>query len=262
MVAENSVPSKLGILDWGIGGLGLYKLVKKEAPCQPVIYFSDSGFAPYGKVKTAELSARLTLVLQSLKNMGAERVVIACNAASTVLDHVEKKGRGLPHITGIIEHGIRAVLRQEKKKIGVIGGKRTIYSGHYGRALKKAGYHVRQRVAQPLSAFIEAGDFESGRLDFELRKILHPLRDMEAILLACTHYPAIADRIKAYLPSSMIIDPAEETLKWLQDRWGLEGQETWEDLFFTTGCSETMSLSAKKAFQVSPEDIKNFSIKS
>lgn len=251
----------MGILDWGIGGLGLYKLVKKEAPGQAVLYFSDSGFHPYGKVKTAELAARLTSVLQSMKEIGAEKVVVACNAASTVLDHINKKGNGLPELTGIIEHGIRAALEQKKKSIGIIGGRRTVSSGLYRRALRNSGFQVTQRVAQPLSALIEAGDFESGLLDRELSKILKPINDVDVLLLGCTHYPAIADLIKKHLPTATVIDPAEEALEWLGKKWGFLGQDKVEDFFFTTGCKKTTSLSAERAFGVNLGSIKKFTIK-
>ena len=49
--------TKLGILDWGIGGVSIYKLIKEKRPDVPVIYFSDTGATPYGKMERRELAA-------------------------------------------------------------------------------------------------------------------------------------------------------------------------------------------------------------
>ena len=54
---------KLGIIDWGIGGIGVYKLIKERRPEVSVVYFSDTGVMPYGKMSRAELAARLDAVI-------------------------------------------------------------------------------------------------------------------------------------------------------------------------------------------------------
>ncbi len=77
--------SCLGIVDWGIGGIGLVRALDEVAPGLPVLYWSDAGATPYGRMGTDDLAARLTTVVTELAERGATEVVLACNAASTVV---------------------------------------------------------------------------------------------------------------------------------------------------------------------------------
>ena len=61
-------PSKLAIVDWGIGGISIYKLVKERLGDVGVVYFSDTGAMPYGKMSRRELTSRLNAVLKALSD--------------------------------------------------------------------------------------------------------------------------------------------------------------------------------------------------
>ena len=90
----------LGIIDWGIGGIGVYKALKERLGDLPVVYFSDTGTTPYGKMSKRELNGRLDQVIAFLKAQGAANIVIACNAASTAIPYLDKTGVS---IEGVIE---------------------------------------------------------------------------------------------------------------------------------------------------------------
>ena len=77
--------SCLGIVDWGIGGVGLVSALDRLAPGLPVLYWSDAGATPYGRMGVDELADRLMHVVAALAERGATEVVLACNAASTVV---------------------------------------------------------------------------------------------------------------------------------------------------------------------------------
>src|SRR5581483_4417370 len=133
-----------------------------------------------------ELTTRLTMVVNELAERGATEVVLACNAASTVV------GRLAPvpiPVQGIIEHGLASVPDDIAGPVGVVGGRRTIVGGHYRRGLERRGHVVLSRVAQPLSAHIEAGRTGSPQFVSDLARIVAPLRGVDALVLACTHYP-------------------------------------------------------------------------
>ncbi|MEP6901559.1 MAG: glutamate racemase, partial [Actinomycetota bacterium] len=70
--------AKLGILDWGIGGVSIYQIVKERLSDVAVVYFSDTGARPYGKMSRAELVARLNAVVSFLKSKGVTHLVIGC----------------------------------------------------------------------------------------------------------------------------------------------------------------------------------------
>src|SRR5882757_10892418 len=117
-----SANSCLGIVDWGIGGVGLVRALDQLAPGLPLLYLADTGLTPYGRMGTDELTARLTTVVAALAERGATEVVLACNAASTV---VGRLGAAAIPVEGIIGHGVAAV-PEALGSIGVIGGQRTI----------------------------------------------------------------------------------------------------------------------------------------
>ncbi|HYR12660.1 MAG TPA: hypothetical protein VEQ67_00355, partial [Mycobacterium sp.] len=147
-----SANSCLGIVDWGIGGVGLVRALDQLAPGLPLLYWADTGVTPYGRMGTDELTARLTSVVAALAEMGATEVVLACNAASTV---VGRLGAAPVAVEGIIGHGVASVPEEIAGPVGVVGGRRTIAGGHYRRGLARPGRMVLSRVAQPLSAHIE-----------------------------------------------------------------------------------------------------------
>lgn len=196
--------ARLGIVDWGIGGIGLLQRLDAARPDLPISYWSDTGFAPYGLVRSSVLRARLEAIVHRLAQRGCTEVVLACNAASTVVDRLSTP---IP-VRGIIASGISAVPRDALGVVGVVAGARTVRSGAYRRGLAAPGRTVRSRVAQPLSAHIEAGRIGTPAFVADLHEIVRPLRGASAVVLACTHYPAAADAFAAELPDSALIDPA------------------------------------------------------
>ncbi len=105
----------LGVIDWGIGGLGIVRHLRR-----PVVYLSDTGSHPYGTLRRAELTARLQRAVGYLRRQGAGAVLLACNAASTVLPL-----SGIERVSGVIAPTIDEVARLRLKRIAVIGGTRT-----------------------------------------------------------------------------------------------------------------------------------------
>jgi len=242
---------KLGILDWGIGGVGFYALARARLPDLPVVYWSDAGATPYGKQAPAELARRVGTIARWLKReAGVTHLAVACNAASSVLPGIDLDDDTLPAMTGVIEHGVRAALRETApgQIIGVVGGRRTVLSGAYRRGL--SGRNVRQRVAQPISARVEAGDLNSAGLRRELDGIMKPLREVDLLVLACTHYPALLGAFAERAPKAGIVDPAAELLAWAVDAWPLAsaGRDGAPDRVLTTGDVEATARSARAAF--------------
>lgn len=243
----------LGVMDWGIGGLSVYTSIKERAPRRPVLYFSDSGATPYGHTSRHELAARVAAVLRWMAGHGVRRVVVACNAASTVLADVagEARGAGIEGILGMIEPAVRGIVRMRTPALGLIGGARTVRSGMYRARFVKAGIDVHQRIAQPLSGHIEAGDVSSDELRTTTDAIVRPLRRCSHLLLACTHYPAIAPMLQDLLPGVRIIDPAAFVVRELAASGALDvGGTPGPDVFFTTGDAATMKRAASAAFGV------------
>lgn len=236
---------KLGILDWGIGGVSIYKLVRQRLGAVPTIYFSDTGVTPYGKMSRSELVSRMNGVIEFLGSLGVTHLVIGCNAASTAIPYLKKTSI---EIKGVIESAVDLTARIKPRRLGVIGGRRTVVSGVYRNAFRERGIDVAQRVAQPLSGLIESGDVSSDKLKEESRKILAPIKNCSHILLACTHYPAITPVLKDFVSDDTVfIDPAEELVAEVK-KWSLPASG--ESVFLTSGDPAAMQKAAESAFSV------------
>lgn len=234
---------RLAIVDWGIGGLSIYNLIKSRLGNIPVTYFSDTGVTPYGRMSRRELIARLDLVLSFFRSNGVTHLVLGCNAASTVLTFLQVKEM---KVAGVIAGAIRATKRKRPMKLALIGGRRTVLSGVYRRALAEQAIGVTQRIAQPLSALIESGDVSSATLRAQCRKILAPVKNCSHVLLACTHYPAITSVLRDFVSKKTVfIDPASELVDEVE-RWRLPTGGV--DQFLTSGDPGQMKLAARKAF--------------
>lgn len=238
----------VGIVDWGIGGTGIYRLLKERRPETPVVYLSDTGVTPYGRMGRLELRERLIRVRDELVRRGATHLVVACNAASTVLPELRRGD--LPRV-GVIAPAVRELARLRPREAGLIGGRRTVLSGIYRRALERHGIAVRSRVAQPLSARIESGDTGSPEVEAECRRILAPLYKCTHVLLACTHYPAILPLLQRCVsPETILVDPAKAVVTEILSLPDLPGGASREDLFLTTGDVRAMRRAARNAFGV------------
>lgn len=231
----------IGICDYGIGGVSLYKQLRAFSTVD-VVYFSDTGVPPYGKLPDSELRPRVQQVVQYLFDQGCELVAIACNAASTASPEN-------PNVLNMIEFVIKAVEEVSPNSLGIVGGYRTIESEIYKQPLLRSITEIRQEVGQALSVRIEAGDLDSEGMTADLKRIFEPLNDCEALLLACTHYPVLTDQISAVIPNVQLIDPMEKMVTAIRGRYPeLNGNNSTR--WITSGSVEKMRVAAKKAFDV------------
>ena len=242
----NMIIVKIGICDWGIGGLGFYQALRQDRPDLSVLYLGDQGFTPYGRASTGELSNRLSEVFFWFRNQGVTEIVVACNAASTVLHRVSVEGVSA---TGVIAPTLE-VLQRETTSVSIIGGRRTIRSGAYRKPLVQAGIKVQQRVAQPLSGLIEAGKGQDSSTHEVLSQILWPIRHSDRLVLACTHYVVLEQVAQSLMPQAKLIDPAKEVWRQLSSKLPAKMNGVGQTDFFTSGNPKAMEEQAWKAFGV------------
>jgi glutamate racemase len=242
------------VMDWGVGGLSVYREIKRLDPARSIVYFSDSGTEPYGKLSSQALEARVSTVCEFFMQHGLREIVIACNAASTAVPRLRKQfdASGL-HISDIISSGIRTVQGTSFRRVAVIGGRRTILSRIYQRALSTPRRQVVGRIAQPLSALIERGELDSSVMHETLRMILRPLRNADALLLACTHYPAIRQLIAPLVPDAQLLDPSVTAAQELLAYKRSARSNSLPDIFLTTGDAQQSARVAAIAFGTNVE---------
>jgi glutamate racemase len=236
----------LAIIDYGIGGLGLLKLIKKDFQKLPVLYFSDSGETPYGKLSRQALRTRMEKVFAYLFDQGVEKIVVACHAASSVVLASDK------NVISLRQPTLEATLKHRPKRVGILGGGRTIRSGYYKRQLQLQNVPSDQRVGQILSILIERGEVDSMEVENAVKKIVAPLHRCDCVLLACTHYPVLNSVFKRHLRTKVkLIDPAEALYASIKrDVRRASTSFSGKSVFLTTGNTKLMKKAAAAAFGV------------
>ncbi|MEM9299914.1 MAG: aspartate/glutamate racemase family protein [Bacteroidota bacterium] len=245
--------NRLAIMDYGIGGLDLFRRVKQIRPELGITYFSDSGEVPYGKLSKDKLHKRVSKVINFLKRKGANQIIIACHSASSVSSLIESDG-----IIDLVDSTIYDPFAMQSQYLGIIGGGRTIHSGIYAQHFRNQGIKINQRVAQPLSILVEQGEIDSSRVYGEIKRILKPIKSVDSLLLACTHYPVLRPQIQAYLGTSCrIIDPLDNLLDRIKPM--LYKVNNGKDMFYTTGDKELMIQVANSLYGIGVHDIHSIS---
>jgi glutamate racemase len=230
---------RIGICDWGIGGIGVYQQLLKLGNFD-VVYFSDAGFTPYGKVSDEDLRLRWHKVKMFFEQQGVRKIIVACNALSTVVEESSN------HFT-VIASGIDEIKKLAPLKVGVTGGFRTINSNAYKNPLESKGITVIQSIGQVLSARIEAGDIYSKETKEDITNVFEPFREVDTVLLACTHYPVLSAKINELFPHLTLIDPSYNLAIKVQNRWGNNAHEN-NIKWFTSGETEGMVTAARISF--------------
>lgn len=210
----NAAP--LGVFDSGIGGLTVVRALFERLPAESVIYFGDTARVPYGPKSPDTVRRYSAEILAYLLHRGVKAVVVACNTSTAhALEHL--RARAPIPIVGVIEPGARAaVAASHSGRIGVIGTAGTIASGAYERAIKAlaANAAVVSQACPLFVPLVEEGWFEHPATELVAREYLQPIqsRDVDALVLGCTHYPLLKPLLHRILgPGVALIDSAEET---------------------------------------------------
>lgn len=133
-------------------------------------------------------------------------------------------------------------------EVGVIGGKRTVLSGSYGRALRKLRFLVVQRVSLDLGMRLETGAFSRRELEDSLTSLLEPLAKADGLLLADSLYATVSASIRKIVPRAVLIDPFDYVLRELTDEFGGLDCGTGRFTAFTTGDPREVSERADRLF--------------
>lgn len=204
----------IGIFDSGLGGLTVFKAVRRALPKENIIYFGDTAHVPYGS-KSAETVINYSLeIALFLSQKNIKLLVIACNSASAMTVGAVRKALKIPVLEVIIPGAKAALSRTKTGRIAVIGTEATIKSGAYRRALKKLGKAsaIFEKACPMFVPLIEEGWWHKPVTKLVAREYLSPLKkhNIDTIILGCTHYPVIKKTIRQILGAKVaMVDSAE-----------------------------------------------------
>ena len=199
---------KIGVFDSGKGGTTVLETIKRFLPEEEYYYIADSKNCPYGNKTKSELLEITSGIVDELKEWGAEIVVVACNTATTnCIKDLRDKYPELKFVG--VEPAIKLVADTGSRKILVMATPGTIKSERTMALLnenRKSGQEIRLLACPGLAETIENdGDVELA-LRNVLKEILAEAEEYDSVVLGCTHYPLIRDKIQEFFPKAVLID--------------------------------------------------------
>lgn len=230
----NEQIAPIGIFDSGYGGLTILREIRKLMPQYDYLYLGDNARSPYGS-RSFEIVYKFTLqAVERLFEMGCPLVILACNTASAkALRTIQQQD--LPQMSdpsrrvlGIIRPTVEAVdTITSSKHVGILATEGTVSSHSYQMEIAKLFPHiiVSEEACPMWVPLVENGEADSPGADYYVRKHLDALlckdKAIDTIVLACTHYPLLRQKIKRLItPSITVVSQGEYVASSLQDYLG------------------------------------------
>jgi len=213
---------RAGVFDSGIGGLTVVKSLLENHLFEEIIYYGDTARVPYG-VKDKNTIIRYSLeALEFFKNFDIDILIIACNSVSAYALNEIRANTDIP-VVGVIESGVKALENKVKNKesnILVIGTKATINSKKYEDALLQSNYkHINSIPTGLFVPIVEEGIFEGEILNSTMNHYFMGLKNIDAVILGCTHFPLIENQISKYLNNALTIHSGDAIVSFLQSEY-------------------------------------------
>jgi glutamate racemase len=207
----------IGVFDSGYGGLTVLKEIVRHLPEYDYVYLGDNARAPYG---TRSFETVYEYTLQSVKWLfaqGCPLVILACNTASAkALRSIQQND--LPsmeahkRVLGVIRPTSEIIGKLTKSgHVGIMGTTGTVQSGSYLLEIEKfsPGVKVTQEACPLWVPLVENNEYDSPGADYFVKKHIDNLLDqdknIDTILLACTHYPVLLDKINKFVPRGVSV---------------------------------------------------------
>ena len=250
----------IGFFDSGLGGLTCTTHLMKALPKERIIYFGDTARTPYGSKAVSTIRNFSFEISDFLLKNDVKMIVIACNTiSSTCLDDLRMRHPDIP-ILGIIGPASNTVAKScsGNNNIGIIGTKVTINSDAYRKKIlsHNPSVNICEIACPALVPLIEEGIIENEIMDLAIKYYLDNFieaNDVDTLVLGCTHYPLIQDRIEMLYPDVVIVDPSKEMFTSIDDT--LEGNEMFADepagdhVFYASDLSENFINMINRIFE-------------
>lgn len=231
----------IGVFDSGVGGLSVFKEIRKLLPEQSYVYYSDNAHCPYGEKSHEYIINRARNITEFLLSKGCEIIVVACNTATAAAIATLREEYPVRFIG--MEPAIKpAAKATQTGVVGVLATAGTLKATKYidTRAKWAQGVTIVEHIGQGFVELVEKGILNGPHAESTVSASLKPLLDAGAdtIVLGCTHYPFLSETItkvaSELYPERQItvIDPAPAVARHLVEVMQEEGiQEASEQGF-------------------------------
>lgn len=211
---DNDNLGAIGIFDSGYGGLTILREIRNRLPQYDYIYLGDNARAPYG-TRSFDIVYRFTLeAVRYLFDQGCRLVILACNTASAKalrtiqqndLPKIDPKRR----VLGVIRPTVEKIGEiSANGNIGILGTPGTIKSQSYDMEIAKLHprFSTYSQACPMWVPLVENREANSPGADYfvkqDINRLFNQQPDIDTVILGCTHYPLLYDKIRKYTPSS------------------------------------------------------------
>lgn len=245
----------IGVFDSGVGGLSIWRAIRKLLPQESMDFLADSGNVPYGEKTTAQLNDLTSRIAQFLIEQDAKLIVVACNTATVhSLAHLRETFPQIPFV-GVVPVVKTLSSRTRTGTIAVLSTPATSKSPYLAGLIREFApdKNVVNVGCDGLENAIESGQVRTRSTTALLERHLAPVIDSDAdvVGLGCTHYPFLRSRIKSMLgPGVTLYDPsrpvARRVRQLLEQNGTLAANDDPAFRFYTTGNAELVRTVASK----------------
>lgn len=251
--------SPIGLFDSGSGGLTIAKSLKELLPLESIVYFGDIKHFPYGEKTSEKIISYVDKIFKVLLEYDCKLIIIACNTAyAASYKHLDKINKDIP-IVNVIDPMIEYIRNdQSEDKIGLIATNKTIHSDIYNEKIIKCNTSKKiSSIPTPLLApMIEKGEIEDiTKTNAIIESYLNndALKDIDTLVLGCTHYYLIKDRIKNFYNHKIkILDAsrmaANSAKKILEKSKNLSDEKKHKDIFIVSRLTKSFEKLVKEFF--------------
>lgn len=230
MKQNDKTPGPIGVFDSGYGGLTILKDMCRFMPDYDFLYLGDNARAPYG-TRSFEIVYEFTLqAVESLFNQGCHLVILACNTASakalrTIQQNDLARIDETRRVLGVIRPTVEEIGKISLNgNIGIFGTPGTVQSRSYELEIAKLYPHFNTYVQScPMWVpLVENREAENSGADYfvkqEVERLFGQCPDIDTVILGCTHYPLLLQKIRQYVPSTArIVTQGEIVAESLKD---------------------------------------------
>lgn len=225
-----NLPGPIGVFDSGFGGLTILDGIRSLMPQYDYIYLGDNARTPYG---TRSFDVVYEFTLQAVKKLfsfGCPLVILGCNTASAKALRSIQQEYLVHHapdrrVLGVIRPTAEIVGELTKTKhIGVLATEGTIRSESYKIEIEKLypGSVIIGQACPMWVPLVENNEFDKPGADYFVKDSIDKLMQqdplIDTIILGCTHYPLLMEKINKYCPENVKIVPQGHYIaKSLQD---------------------------------------------
>lgn len=213
----SKVPGPIGVFDSGYGGLTILNKIRQALPEYDYIYLGDNARTPYG-TRSFDIVYEFTLqAVNKLFDMGCHLVILACNTASAKalrsiqindLPDIDPERR----VLGVIRPTVECIGNiTNSRHVGVLATSGTIKSESYPLEIHKLfpDIEVHGQACPMWVPLVENNEAHGLGADFFVQKdidsLLYKDRKIDTIILGCTHYPLLANKIKRFVPDGVTV---------------------------------------------------------